>query len=231
MMQIHGFQKLTLVDFPGRVAAILFTGACNFRCPFCQNASLVLHPDTEPMIDDDEIFSYLRKRKGMLDGVVVTGGEPTLQPDLLEYLSRLKEEGYAVKLDTNGYRPDVMKEAVRSGLVDYIAMDIKNSLGRYAVTAGLPGLDTSLIEESIGYLLEGHVPYEMRTTVVHELHSDEDFEEIGQMCRGAASFYLQTFSDSGDIIGKNLTPPSAEDMERYIRILRKTIGNVSLRDR
>ena len=231
MMQIHGFQKLTLVDFPGRVAAILFTGACNFRCPFCQNASLVLHPDTEPMIDDDEIFSYLRKRKGMLDGVVVTGGEPTLQPDLLGYLSRLKEEGYAVKLDTNGYRPDVMKEAVRCGLVDYIAMDIKNSLSRYAVTAGLPGLDTSLIEESIGYLLEGHVPYEMRTTVVHELHSDEDFEEIGQMCRGAASFYLQTFSDSGDIIGKNLTPPSAEDMERYIRILRKTIGNVSLRDR
>ena len=230
-MQIHGFQKLTLVDFPGRVAAILFTGACNFRCPFCQNASLVLHPDTEPVIDDDEIFSYLRKRKGMLDGVVVTGGEPTLQPDLFGYLSRLKEEGYAVKLDTNGYRPDVMKEAVRSGLVDYIAMDIKNSLGRYAVTAGLPGLDTSLIEESIGYLLEGHVPYELRTTVVHELHSDEDFEEIGQMCRGAASFYLQTFSDSGDIIGKNLTPPSAEDMERYIRILRKTIGNVSLRDR
>ena len=230
-MQIHGFQKLTLVDFPGRVAAILFTGACNFRCPFCQNASLVLHPDTEPVIDDDEIFSYLRKRKGMLDGVVVTGGEPTLQPDLLGYLFRLKEEGYAVKLDTNGYRPDVMKEAVRSGLVDYIAMDIKNSLGRYAVTAGIPGLDTSLIEESIGYLLEGHVPYEMRTTVVHELHSDEDFEEIGQMCRGAASFYLQTFSDSGDIIGKNLTPPSAEDMERYIRILRKTIGNVSLRDR
>ena len=230
-MQINGFQKLTLVDFPGRVAAILFTGACNFRCPFCQNASLVLHPDTEPVIDDDEIFSYLRKRKGMLDGVVVTGGEPTLQPDLFGYLSRLKEEGYAVKLDTNGYRPDVMKEAVRSGLVDYIAMDIKNSLGRYAVTAGLPGLDTSLIEESIGYLLEGHVPYELRTTVVHELHSDEDFEEIGQMCRGAASFYLQTFSDSGDIIGKNLTPPSAEDMERYIRILRKTIGNVSLRDR
>ena len=167
----------------------------------------------------------------MLDGVVVTGGEPTLQPDLFGYLSRLKEEGYAVKLDTNGYRPDVMKEAVRSGLVDYIAMDIKNSLGRYAVTAGIPGLDTSLIEESIGYLLEGLVPYEMRTTVVHELHSDEDFEEIGQMCRGAASFYLQTFSDSGDIIGKNLTPPSAEDMERYIRILRKTIGNVSLRDR
>ena len=230
-MQIHGFQKLTLVDFPGRVAAILFTGACNFRCPFCQNASLVLHPDTEPVIDDDEIFSYLRKRKGMLDGVVVTGGEPTLQPDLFGYLSRLKEEGYAVKLDTNGYRPDVMKEAVRSGLVDYIAMDIKNSLGRYAVTAGLLGLDTSLIEESIGYLLEGHVPYELRTTVVHELHSDEDFEEIGQMCRGAASFYLQTFSDSGDIIGKNFTPPSAEDMERYIRILRKTIGNVSLRDR
>ena len=230
-MQIHGLQKLTLVDYPGRVAAILFTGACNFRCPFCQNSSLVLHPGTEPVISDDEIFQYLRKRRKMLDGVVVTGGEPTVQPDLLDYLGRLKGEGYAVKLDTNGYRPDVMAEAVERGLVDYIAMDVKNSLGRYGATAGVPDLDVSRIEQSISYLLEGHVPYEFRTTVGHELHSDDDFVDIGRMCAGASAFFLQTFSDSGDIIGENLTPPSPEDMERYIRILRKTIGNVSLRDR
>ena len=230
-MQIHGFQKLTLVDFPGRVAAILFTGACNFRCPFCQNAALVLHPDTEPVVDPDEIFFYLEKRKGMLDGVVVTGGEPTIHGDLLPFLSSLKELGYAVKLDTNGYRPRVMAEAVEKGLVDHVAMDVKNSLTHYAGTAGLSHVLTSLIEESISYLMEWHVPYEFRTTVVHELHSDEDFEEIGEMCRGCRAYFLQTFSDRGDIIQPGFTAPSPEDMERYIRILRKTIGNVSLRDR
>ena len=231
MMQIHGLQRLTLVDYPGRVAAILFTGACNFRCPFCQNSALVLHPDTEPVISDDEIFGYLRKRKNMLDGVVVTGGEPTIQPDLLDYLGRLKDEGYSVKLDTNGYRPDVMVSAVEKGLVDYVAMDVKNSLEKYGMTAGLDRFDTSRIEESISYLLSGHVPYEFRTTVVHEMHDDDDFEKIGRMCSGASSYFLQTFSDSGDIIGENLTPPSPSDMERYIRILQKTIENVSLRDR
>ena len=230
-MQIHGFQKLTLVDFPGRVAAILFTGACNFRCPFCQNAALVLHPDTEPVVDPDEIFSYLEKRKGMLDGVVVTGGEPTIHGDLLPFLSSLKELGYAVKLDTNGYRPRVMAEAVEKGLVDHVAMDVKNSLSKYGMTVGIEDFDTGPIKESISYLLSGHVPYEFRTTVVHELHDEKDFEEISEMCAGAEEYYLQTFSDSGDIIGENLTPPSPEDMERYIKILRKTIGNVSLRDR
>ena len=230
-MQIHGFQKLTLVDFPGRVAAILFTGACNFRCPFCQNASLVLHPDTEPVVAEEEIFSYLKKRKGMLDGVVVTGGEPTIHSDLLPFLSSLKDLGYAVKLDTNGYRPDVLREAVEKGLADHVAMDVKNSLERYGETVGITPFDTAPIKESISYLLSGHVPYELRTTVVHELHSDEDFERIGVLCAGAEEYFLQTFSDKGDIIGKNLTPPSQDDMERYIKILKKTIGNVSLRDR
>ncbi len=230
-MVIHGLQKLTLVDYPGKVAAILFTGACNFRCPFCQNSALVLSPASEPVIPDDEIFSYLEKRKGMLSGVVITGGEPTLHSDLLEYMARIKDLGYSVKLDTNGYRPDVLRAAVEGGYADYVAMDVKNSLSRYPETAGVPHLFPSLIEESISYLLEDHVPYEFRTTVVHELHDDGDFEEIGAMCRGARSYFLQTFSDSGDIISPGLTPPSPEDMERYISILRKYIGNVSLRDR
>ena len=230
-MIIHGLQKMTLVDYPGKVAAILFTGSCNFRCPFCQNASLVLHPDSEPAISDEEVFSYLRKRRGMLGGVVITGGEPTIHPDLLDYIARIKDLGYAVKLDTNGYRPDVLRKAVDGGYADYVAMDVKNSLSRYAETAGVPHLFTSLIEESISFLLEGHVPYEFRTTVVKELHSDECFEEIGKICSGALSYFLQTYSDRGDIINPVFTSTSSEDMERYIKILRKTIENVSLRDR
>ena len=230
-MVIHGIQKMTLVDYPGKVAAILFTGACNFRCPFCQNASLVLSPLSEPVIPDEEIFSYLEKRRGMLEGVVITGGEPTIQPGLLDYMARIKDMGYSVKLDTNGYRPDVLRRAVEGGYADYVAMDVKNSLEKYAATAGLPHLFTSLIGESISFLLENRVPYEFRTTVVHELHSDEDFESIGRMCAGSGFYYLQTFSDAGDIISPGLTPPSPDDMERYIGILRKTIVNVSLRDR
>ena len=230
-MVIHGLQKMTLVDYPGRVAAILFTGACNFRCPFCQNASLVLSPDTEPVIPDDEIFSYLHKRKGMLDGVVVTGGEPTIQKDLLPFLLRLKDEGYAVKLDTNGYRPDVVRAAVEGGCIDYLAMDVKNSLGKYPMTTGIPDLDTVPVKESISYLAEGRIPYEFRTTVVHELHSPEDFEEIGAMCSSCPSFFLQSYSDAGDIICPGFTAPSSEEMDTYIAILRKYIGNVQIRDR
>ncbi len=230
-MIIHGLQKMTLVDYPGKVAAILFTGACNFRCPFCQNASLVLNPGSEPVIEDEEIFSYLKKRKGMLDGVVVTGGEPTVHGDLLDFMKRIKDLGYSVKLDTNGYRPDVLKAAVEGGYADYVAMDIKNSLSSYPETAGVPHIFTSLIQESISYLLENHIPYEFRTTVVHELHSDEDFESIGKMCAGCSNYFLQSYSDRGDIINPIFSSPTAEEMERYIKILRKTIENVSFRDR
>ena len=165
-MVIHGIQKLTLVDYPGHPAAILFTGDCNFRCPFCQNASLVLSSSSEPLIADEEIFSFLTKRKGMLDGVVVTGGEPTLQKDLIPYLGRLKGLGYLVKLDTNGYRPDVLEKAMESGYVDYVAMDIKTSLDEYPVVAGIKNLDVSRIERSVELLKSGAVDYEFRTTVV-----------------------------------------------------------------
>lgn len=230
-MIIHGLQKMTLVDYPGKIAAILFTGACNFRCPFCQNASLVLHPSSEPEIPESEIFDYLKKRKGMLDGVVITGGEPTINADLLDYMARIKELGYSVKLDTNGYRPDVLRKAVEGGYADYVAMDVKNSLEKYPQTAGVHHIFTDLIKESISFLMEGHIPYEFRTTVVHELHSDEDFEKIGKICAGCSSYYLQTFSNRGDIIQPIFTSPSPEDMERYIKILRKTIENVLLRDR
>ena len=163
--------------------------------------------------------------------VVVTGGEPTVHGDLLDFMKRIKDLGYSVKLDTNGYRPDVLKAAVEGGYADYVAMDIKNSLSSYPETAGVPHIFTSLIQESISYLLENHIPYEFRTTVVHELHSDEDFESIGKMCAGCSNYFLQSYSDRGDIINPIFSSPTAEEMERYIKILRKTIENVSFRDR
>lgn len=229
-MVIHGIQKLTLVDYPGKCACILFSGACNFRCPFCQNGSLVLHPENEPVIDDDEIFEFLSKRRRMLEGVVVTGGEPTINKDLILFLSRLKALGYSVKLDTNGYLPDVLKAAVESGSVDYVAMDIKTSLDEYSRLSGVE-TDTSRIEESIDYLLSGKVDYEFRTTVVDPLHKRENFEKIGKRIRGAKRYFLQSFVPSENTIGKGFESPSLEDIRIYIETLRSYIENVQMRDR
>ena len=230
-MVIHGIQKLTLVDYPGHPAAILFTGDCNFRCPFCQNASLVLSSSSEPLIADEEIFSFLTKRKGMLDGVVVTGGEPTLQKDLIPYLGRLKGLGYLVKLDTNGYRPDVLEKSMESGYVDYVAMDIKTSLDEYPVVAGIKNLDVSRIERSVELLKSGAVDYEFRTTVVEPLHHKENFEKIGELLKGCRRYYLQSFVDSGNIIGKNCFPPSQEQLKNYLKTVSNYIESVSIRDR
>ena len=230
-MVIHGIQKLTLVDYPGHPAAILFTGDCNFRCPFCQNAPLVLSSSSEPLIADEEIFSFLTKRKGMLDGVVVTGGEPTLQRDLIPFLGRLKTLGYLVKLDTNGYRPDVLEKAMESGYVDYVAMDIKTSLDEYPVVAGIKNLDVSRIERSVELLKSGAVDYEFRTTVVEPLHHKENFEKIGELLKGCRRYYLQSFVDSGNIIGKNCYPPSQEQLKNYLKTVSNYIESVSIRDR
>ena len=230
-MVIHGIQKLTLVDYPGHPAAILFTGDCNFRCPFCQNAPLVFSSSSEPVIADEEIFSFLTKRKGMLDGVVVTGGEPTLQKDLIPYLGRLKDLGYLVKLDTNGYRPDVLEKAMESGYVDYVAMDIKTSLDEYPVVAGIKNLDVSRIERSVELLKSGAVDYEFRTTVVEPLHHKENFEKIGELLKGCRRYYLQSFVDSGNIIGKNCFPPSQEQLKNYLKTVSNYIESVSIRDR
>ncbi len=229
-MIIHGLQKLTLVDYPGKCACILFSGACNFRCPFCQNGSLVLSPENEPVIPEDEIFSFLEKRKRMLEGVVVTGGEPTINSDLIPFLGRIKEIGYSVKLDTNGYMPKVLEDAVRSGFVDYVAMDIKTSLDEYSVLSGVK-TDTERIEESIDFLLSGEVDYEFRTTVVEELHNASNFEKIGEKIKGARRYFLQSFVPSEDTISGGFTTPSLERMENYKEILKNYIENVSIRDR
>ena len=164
-MDIQGLQKMTLLDYPGRVACTVFLGGCDLRCPFCHNGGLVLGP-MPAELDSEELLAFLRKRRGLLDGVCVTGGEPLLRPDLPELLSQIKELGYPVKLDTNGGRPAQLRALAEAGLVDYVAMDVKNSPGRYGETAGVPGLDLAPFRESVSFLLQGTVDYEFRTTVV-----------------------------------------------------------------
>ncbi len=230
-MVIHGIQKLTLVDFPGHPAAILFSGKCNFRCPFCQNAPLVVGSDEEPVLDNDEIFDFLKKRKRMLEGIVMTGGEPTINADLIPFLSSLKDLGYLVKLDTNGYRPDVLREAVEKGVVDYVAMDIKTSLDEYPKLCGVNNIDTSRIKESIDYLMSDKVDYEFRTTVVEPLHHEENFKKIGEMTKDCKRYFLQSFVESGNILGKNCFPPSSEQLQSYLETLNSYIENVSIRDK
>ena len=229
-MVIHGLQKLTLVDFPSVVASIVFTGSCNFRCPFCHNSSLVLNPSSQPIIPEPELFDFLKQRLGFLEGVVVTGGEPTLQKDLIPFLLKIKQLGYKVKLDTNGYRPDTLNDAIESGAVDYVAMDIKNSLDMYPKTAGLVFFTPENIEKSVSLLLENRVKYEFRTTVVKELHSKENFEKIGSWVKGCENYYLQSFIQSANTIEKGFSSPSIEELETYAKTLRTYIKNVQVRD-
>lgn len=198
-MQIHGFNKTTLLDYPGLVACTLFTGACNFRCPFCQNADLVLDPSSQPVIPEEEILAHLKRRKGITTGVCITGGEPTLNKDLEDFIKKLKDLELKVKLDTNGYRPDVTENLINKGLIDYVAMDIKSSFTRYSEAAGVE-VDTGKIRESIDLLMDKAPDYEFRTTVVKELHDEATFEEIGEMLRGARKYYLQGFIDSERVI-------------------------------
>lgn len=199
-MRINGFQKLTLLDYPGKVACTIFTAGCNFRCPFCHNASLVTHIDDSAPIEAEEVLSYLKKRQGMLEGVCITGGEPLLQPDLAEFISKIKEMGYSVKLDTNGSKPQELKQLVKDGLIDYVAMDIKNCKEKYGQTAGIENFMLKDIEESVAFLLSGAVDFEFRTTVVKEYHTPQDIEKISQWIKGKEKYFLQNFVDSGDII-------------------------------
>ncbi|MBQ2827609.1 MAG: anaerobic ribonucleoside-triphosphate reductase activating protein [Clostridia bacterium] len=228
-MKLIGLQKMTVLDFPGRVACIVFTFGCNFRCPFCHNASLVLG-EGDSDITEEEFFSYLQKRKGILDGVCVTGGEPLLQKDIEVFLGKIKALGYEIKLDTNGMFPDKLKEIVNAGLVDYVAMDIKNSPEYYAVTVGKEEIDFEKIKESVDFLInEASVDYEFRTTVVAEFHTESAFEEIGKFIKGAKKYYLQGFVDSGDLIGNNLTALPKNIMEKMAERVKPYVENVELR--
>ncbi len=229
-MLIKGLQKLTLLDFPDKMACTVFTFGCNFRCPFCHNASLVLADRaTEEAMPEEEFFHFLSRRKGILEGVCVTGGEPTLQPDLPAFLARIKAMGYAVKLDTNGYRPAVLKALVEAGLVDYVAMDIKNSLPRYGETVGIRSFDTAPIEESIDFLMEGRVPFEFRTTLVRGLHTPDSIRDMGKRTAGKEKFFLQTFEDSGDLIGEGLGAFTPTETAEILDTLRIYVPNAQIR--
>ena len=225
-MLIGGFQKMTMLDYPGKVACTIFTYGCNFRCPFCHNATLVI--DEASLFDKEEIFSYLYKRKNILDGVVVTGGEPLLQPDIIDFLKELRETGLQIKLDTNGSFPEKLSEVIDLGLVDYVAMDIKNSKEKYEMTVGAK-IDLSKIEKSVEILLQNRVDYEFRTTVVCQMHENADFEKIGEWLRGAKRLFLQQFRDSENLIGKDLSCHTPQALEGFKSILKRTINQVEIR--
>lgn len=224
-MKIGGLQKLTLLDFPGYVACTVFLQGCNFRCPFCHNTPLLVGTPELPV---EELLSFLKKRQGLLDGVAVTGGEPLLSPQIPELLKQIKDLGYAVKLDSNGSFPDRLRSLIDGGLVDYVAMDIKNSREKYDLTAGAGGW-LSRIEESVDLLKEGRVPYEFRTTVVAQLHRSEDFRSIGKWLQGAQQYFLQSYVDSGDILTQGLSAASKDEMEHYLAIAREYIPQTQLR--
>ncbi|WP_029321063.1 anaerobic ribonucleoside-triphosphate reductase activating protein [Butyrivibrio sp. AE3004] len=227
-MKIHGLQKMTLLDFPSKVAATVFLGGCDFKCPFCHNYEIVTGK-LAPVMDDNELFSFLEKRKGLLDGVVVTGGEPCLNPGLHDLLQSIKNMGFLVKLDSNGFHPEVLQKLLSEKLLDYIAMDIKNSREKYALTCGLPSLDISVISKSIDIIMNSGVDYEFRTTVVHELHTDSDFDDIGSWILGAKAYYLQQFTPRDTVPDKHLTAPATDDLIRYKDIVRKYVPNTDLR--
>lgn len=227
-MKFYGFQKMTMLDFPGRVACLVFTGGCNFRCPFCHNALLVTQNDGVTY-GEEEILEYLKKRKGLLDGICVSGGEPLLQIGLDDFLKKVKEIGYAVKLDTNGSFPSRLKKLVADGLVDYVAMDVKNCKEKYKLTCGTQSLDMSKIEESVEFLLSGIVDYEFRTTVVEGLHEPQDIEKIGEWIQGAKKYFLQNFVDSGNLIGSGLRAVSLDKLKDFESIAQKYVEKIGLR--
>lgn len=228
-MKICGLNKTTLLDYPGKVAASVFLGGCNFRCPFCHNAPLVLRAEKEPELDREEVLHFLKKRRGILEGVCVSGGEPTLAPDLPEFLAEIKALGYPIKLDTNGSHPDLLKDLSAHKLIDKIAMDIKTSPSKYPLLTGLANPDLPSVNESISFLLEGSLDYEFRTTVVKELHKAEDFLIIREWIAGAKEYYLQAYRDSDSVIQKGFSSYPPETLMEFKSLLSQRIPVVEIR--
>ena len=227
-MKIHGLQKMTLLDFPGRVACTVFLGGCDMRCPFCHNAELI-DGSAPAVMEEEELLAFLKKRQGLLEGVAVTGGEPLLRPDILQLAEKIRDLGYPLKLDTNGTHPDRLREMIDRGLAAYVAMDIKNSPDRYAQTAGLETMDLGPVRESVSILMEGKTDYEFRTTTVAELHDEDSFRGIGQWIRGARRYFLQKFTDRDTVPFGGFHAPADEKMRRYAEIAREYVPSVELR--
>lgn len=228
-MDIHGLQKLTLLDYPGKVACTVFLGGCNLRCPFCHNSELLDAHAAEPVMDDAELLKFLGSRRGILEGVCFTGGEPTLRPELSDILRKIKDMGYPVKLDTNGFFHEHLAYLLSEGLVDYVAMDIKNSRGRYAETCGVMCMDLSPVYDSIELLMGGSVDYEFRTTVVDELHDYNSFYDIANLISGAKRYFLQPFTDRDTVVYAGLHAPGAEKLSEYVEIVRPYVETVAIR--
>ena len=227
-MNIYGLQKLTLLDFPGRVAATVFLAGCNFRCPYCHNSEL-FDGTAEPVMDDEALLAFLAGRRGLLDGGAFTGGAPLLTPGLDELIRKIRALGYAVKLDTNGAYPARLRALVEAGLLDYAAMDVKDAPSRYARTVGLPAVDLAPLRESVSLLLSDAVDYEFRTTVVAELHDEAAFHEMGAWIRGARRWILQPFTDRDTVRFSGLSAPKSEQLRRYLEIMREYAETAEIR--
>ena len=228
-MGIKGLTKSTLVDYPGHTTATLFVGGCQFKCPFCHNGSLVTKPYTLPDLTRKELFSFLETRKGLVDAICITGGEPTLYSDLKQLIHDIKQMGFLVKLDTNGYEPYQLDQLIKEHLVDYVSMDIKNSLDKYAKTAGCTDFDPTRIKLSVDLLKDSDIDYEFRTTVVRELHSKENILSIAQWLKGAKAYYLQPYVESEDVIMPLFTSYSHDQMLELKKLAETYIDNVHLR--
>lgn len=227
-MKISGLQKLTLLDYPHHTACTVFTSSCNFRCPFCHNASLVENL-VEDEVSEEEFFAFLSKRHGILDGVAITGGEPTLQQGLLDFIEKIHSEGFKVKLDSNGYRPETLKEILDTGYVNYVAMDIKSSKENYARAAGIKHLDISKIERSVEIIKSSGVEYEFRTTAVKGIHTPSDFISIGRWLGDVPAYFIQKFTDSGDVLSEGYEAFSDEEMTSLLAMARIHIKSAALR--
>lgn len=227
-MIIKGFQKLTLLDYPGRTACTVFTGGCNFRCPFCHNALLVTEQDND-FYPEEDVFEHLKMRKNVLDGVAVTGGEPLLQKDIERFLYEIKDLGYDIKLDTNGSFPEKLAGILELGLADYVAMDIKNSPTKYAETIGLKAFDLAPVQESINILKNSGVDYEFRTTVTADFHTKDSMKELSEWIMNTPKYFLQNFVDSGQLIDSNCRGVSKAEMHELLDIVRVNIPNAQIR--
>lgn len=228
-MKIAGYEKMSLVDYDGKVATTVFTAGCNFKCAFCHNSSLVISNGGFPEVSDSEFFSYLEKRRGILDGVCISGGEPTLQPDLPSFCEKIKALGYAIKLDTNGTSPDVVKFLHKNGLCDYFAMDIKSAKQDYSLITRIPNFNIKNIEKTVEYFLTSNVDYEFRTTLIKEFHNLESMKQIGEWIKNANKYFLQKFVDGKNCIEQGLTGVDEILAQSFKALLSEFVKNTQLR--
>ena len=226
---IKGLQTLTLLDYPGKVACTVFTGGCNFRCPFCHNGGIVLNPGAEPSIPEEKVFDLLKKRRGVLEGVCITGCEPTLWKGLWDFAREIKAMGYSVKLDTNGTNPEIMHKLILAGVVDYVAMDIKNCPDKYAETIGVKGFNIQPVKDSVRLLMQGTAGYEFRTTVVKGMHTPQDIVEIGKWIQGADKYFIQPYRDSDLVIDRSCERHSDEELQALLAAAREYVPTAELR--